>query len=129
MEPYENIRWYDKMLYALAHSIPRPSFAESAFAGRALMAATALALVSEVAVVFVFITELYFAIDVSTLFLWVLAILVLVGVTRITMSTNGLYQMEVPYRRRQRWAHWSWSAVAFTFLGMPIILVLWSYLE
>lgn len=120
---WQQMRWYDKMLYALAHSIPRSSFAESVYVGRMVMAAAGIVAPGFVLTLVIVLTGTFIRINFSELLLCAFAVGAFIAVTHYTMSVSELEQVEVPKQVRRRWTRRSLSAIAATFIGFPILLV------
>ena len=117
------MRWYNKMLYALAHSIPGRTFWEKAFLGRVVMACAGLTLVGELMVVGARLTEFYFVFTRSEPTLWMLIAVAFLITHYFTIGSEELEHLEVPYRERRAWTRWSWSVVIVIQVVIPFILV------
>jgi hypothetical protein len=115
------------MLYALARSLPDRSFTGSVVAARFLIAATIGTWPGLLLAVWVLLTGIIVPVFFGELELWLYFIAVFVLVSRSTSPAADLEQLEVPYSQLAHWKRTSWWVVAVTFIVVPFVLVVWSY--
>ena len=122
------MRWYDKMLYALAHSIPGRTMWERVNLGRVVMACTGIALVGEVLAIVVPLTGANLFLPSGEVVLWGFIIVSFLVIRHFTISVEEIEELEVSYRERSKWTRWSWGVVVSAFVVIPFVLIVWANL-